>query len=183
MIKGSGGTFAVEVEPGLPTYAAKEVNGVGSQTHAGTQFSVTFIKTQTDSFEPFTGMMVDYDVSKPQEGMLTDVKKTDTKGFWKIRIKLENGSNEIDTEWPDDNVKFCGRLIPKRECDKESRDPAEGSMKKTNFCFGLLDECDPGYFVYEGISKIKERLGRKKASLNSVGPKRMKIYSVKTKKR
>lgn len=66
------------------------------------------------------------------------------KGVYDIKVKLQKKEDVISMKWPDNNLKFCGRLIPTRKCDKDSRDPMEGTMISKKFCFSRLDTCEEG---------------------------------------
>lgn len=76
-----------------------------------------------EEFKPFTGMMVDYDLNNPDEGIITHVERTSTLGYYNIKVKVEREENVMNLNWPHPMVRFCGRLLPKRECNNESRDP------------------------------------------------------------
>ena len=75
-------------------------------------------------------MLVDYGLNDPDEGIITNVERTAIAGFYNIKVKVEREDNVISTNWPHAMVRFCGRLLPKRQCNNESRDPKEGSMFK-----------------------------------------------------
>jgi hypothetical protein len=89
VIKGNGGKFEVEISAGLAAYQGAENRGLNSKDYKATKLSAVYIQTEMEEFNPFTGMLVDYDLNNPDEGIITHVERTTTNGYYKIKVAVD----------------------------------------------------------------------------------------------
>ena len=80
-------------------------------------------------------MMVDMNEDDgPKEGIVLSVRDHQ-KNSYLITVKIAGNNKEEEVKWPSDRVAFCSKLIPNRECEKKSQDPAEANLLKFDVCF------------------------------------------------